>query len=118
MGRYIEGIRDHCPEGNMHCFTQDLTLLGNVVGVDGGSFTLRCRSGDEFTVRLGRETVCAPVTNVDNEPRDRVADPPGFVGGDPAALVRKYVDTGRLLAAEGVYHEQGDSRWLDARTIT
>lgn len=101
----------------MRRFTQDMTLMGTVESVNGNGFDLRCRSGDTFRVLLGRETICAPLTNLDHLNRDRVPEPPDFDSRDPEDLVRRYISPGRLLVLEGVYHENDSEAHLDARII-
>jgi mannose/cellobiose epimerase-like protein (N-acyl-D-glucosamine 2-epimerase family) len=97
-----------------------LTLIGTVTSVDQDrvAFLLRCRSGDEFTVFVGRETAFATLRNLDELDRDRFPIPPGFQGG-PADLLRQYVVQGHLIAAQGIYHEhEGEPPTFEARTIS
>jgi len=101
----------------MHRFTQDTTLMGTVESVNDGEFQLRCRSGDIFRVRIGRETSCAPVSNLDHLSRNRVPEPSGFDAHDPAQVARRYIAPGRLVVVEGVYHDNDGNAHVDARAI-
>ena len=85
--------------------TQATSLLGIVTDdpdLNGLSFNLRCRSGDEFRIRVSTETWFTTVRNMDDLDRDRVANPADFDGGKLADKLRKYVRKGDLLSVEGV----------------
>jgi hypothetical protein len=100
-------------------FTQSTSLLGTVTQVDGASFVLRCRSGDEFVVHAGPTTVFTVLRNMDDLDRDRVPNPENYdPAKGPSEAVRKYVREGALLAVEGVYTEHRDVVRFDARVVT
>lgn len=104
-----------------HFFTQSTSLLGTVIACDGAnaSFTLRCRSGDEFHVQTSSETVFSVLRNMDDLDRDRLPNPAEY---DPskgvAEKVRKYITIGYMLVVSGILIESGGERRFDARNVT
>jgi mannose/cellobiose epimerase-like protein (N-acyl-D-glucosamine 2-epimerase family) len=97
--------------------------MGNVTEVreQESAFNIKCRSGDEIVVNVGMETQFQFVQNLDGINRDRYPTPEGF-SHDPSQLnpsqkVRKYIQSDRLVAVQGVYLEDGANRRLDARII-
>ena len=87
-------------------YTQATSLLGIVTKVepdaDNPGFVVRCRSGDEFCIRVSVETWFTVLKNTDDLDRDRVPNPQDYDGGKPVDRLRKYVRDGDLLAVEGV----------------
>lgn len=105
----------------MKHFTQTTMLMGTVMNVDpaDASFTLRCRSGDSFLVRVSVTTTFGVIQNLDDLNRDRVTTPADFnAAGGPSETVRKYVRTDALLVVEGVYMAHEDASHFDARSVT
>lgn len=102
----------------MRRFTLNTTLTGKVVNENQNEneFTIKCRSGDEFLVSVGRETQFSFVQNLDGVNRDRISNPEGFAG-TPQQLIAKYIQPNRLVALQGVYLEDGDNKRFDARTV-
>ena len=109
-------------------FTQSMTLLGTVASVEAGaagapqdpSFTLHCRSGETFTMRVSDQTTFSVVRNMDDLDCDRVPNPDGY---DPTTAgrherVRKYVTPGALMFVQGVEIEHEGKTRFDARTVT
>ncbi|MFY9626198.1 MAG: hypothetical protein WAJ91_17705 [Rhodoplanes sp.] len=94
-------------------YTQATSLLGIVTEVepdaDNPGFVVRCRSGDEFRIRVSVETWFTVLRNTDDLDRDRVPNPQDFDGGKPSDRLRKYVRDGDLLAVEGVVIDHGGS---------
>lgn len=100
-------------------FSASVTLMGTITAIQAekGTFDLKCRSGDEFTVSIGRETNFAVLKNLDGLNRDRVPKPEGFNDKDPAQKVRKYIRLGRLVVLYGIYLEDKEKAQFDARTV-
>jgi mannose/cellobiose epimerase-like protein (N-acyl-D-glucosamine 2-epimerase family) len=97
-----------------------LTLIGTVVSIDPdrSAFVMRCRGGDDFTVFIGHTTAVLTLRNLDELDRDRFPDPPDIQAGEPAGILRKYVNVGHLISAQGIYHEyEGQSPSFEARTV-
>lgn len=102
----------------MKRFTLDTTLMGNVSGTkeEEGLFSIKCRSGDEFEVCVGKETQFKFVHNLDGVNRDRVPTPEGF-SWNPSQLVKKYIQPNNLVVLQGVYQEDNGKRRFDARIV-
>ena len=102
----------------MRQFTISTTYMGYVTEVQeqNSSFCIRCRSGDEFWVNVGRETQFQFLQNLDGINRDRYPNPEGF-SWNPSQLVRKYIQIGHLIVVQGVYLEDGGERRVDARIV-
>lgn len=102
----------------MKQFTLSTTLMGSVTDIkeEEAAFRIKCRSGDEFSVCVGRETQFQSLQNLDGVNRDRFPTPEGF-SWNPSQLIRKYIQRDRLVVLQGVYHEDGDNRRFDARVI-
>lgn len=103
----------------MRRFTLNTTLTGKVVNENqtGNEFVIKCRSGDEFIVSVGRETQFRFVQNLDGVDRDRIPNPESF-SGTPQQLIAKYIQPNRLVTLQGIYLEDGDKKRFDARTVT
>jgi mannose/cellobiose epimerase-like protein (N-acyl-D-glucosamine 2-epimerase family) len=102
----------------MKRFTLSTTLMGMISGVEPAdeSFQLKCRSGDDFSISIGKETRFELVKNLDGADRDRYPTPPNF-SGSPSDLIRKYLTPNRLVAVRGVYQQDGDKIYFNARII-
>ncbi|NHC34268.1 AGE family epimerase/isomerase [Scytonema millei] len=102
----------------MRQFTISTTLMGNVTEIreQEAAFHIKCRSGDELVVNVGRETQFQFVQNLDGINRDRYPTPEGFER-NPSQLVKKYIKPDRLVVVQGVYLEDDPHRRLDARMI-
>lgn len=95
----------------MRSFNQTVTFLGDVGGinVNGHSFTLHLRTGDDIDVSVGPETFCAVLTNLDGVDTDHVPDPgrdPGL--GNAEYKVKKYVRPGDRIYVQGVLQRHDD----------
>ncbi|MFY9696762.1 MAG: hypothetical protein WAK34_00295 [Rhodoplanes sp.] len=103
-------------------YTQATSLLGIVTKVepdaDNPGFVVRCRSGDEFRIRVSVETWFTVLRNTDDLDRDRVPNPQDFDGGKPSDRLRKYVRDGDLLAVEGVVIDHGGETHFEGRKVT
>lgn len=102
----------------MRRFTLNTTLTGKVVNENQteNEFVIKCRSGDEFIVSVGRETQFRFVQNLDDVNRDRIPTPEGF-SGTPQQLIDKYIQPNQLVTLQGIYQENGDKKRFDARTV-
>lgn len=102
----------------MRRFTLNTTLTGKVVNENQNEneFTIKCRSGDEFLVSVGRETQFSFVQNLDGVNRDRIPNSEGFAG-TPQQLIAKYIQPNRLVILQGIYLEDGDKKRFDARNV-
>src|SRR5437899_1055271 len=85
-------------------FTQQMSLLGTVAGVEAanGAFTLRCRSGENFRIKVGPTTWFTALKNMDDLDRDRVPNPKDYDSSKLSDQLRKYVRENDLIAVEGV----------------
>ncbi len=104
----------------MKYFSQSMTLMGTVTNVNSSSasFTLRCRSGDSFTIQASSTTYFSVLRNLDDLNRDRVPAPANFdPSGGVSETVRKYVQTDALIVVQGIYIEHDEQRRFDARTV-
>jgi len=103
----------------MKKFTVNTTLMGKVtdIGQEQGKFSIKCRSGDEFLVAVGRETRFQFLQNLDGINRDRIPNPEDFHQSEPADLVKKYIQPNSLLVLQGVYQENNGSCQYDARIV-
>jgi hypothetical protein len=102
----------------MKRFTLSTTLMGTIsdIEADEATFQVKCRSGDDFWITVGKETRFELIKNLDGADRDRYPNPPEFTGS-PADLVKKYIQPNRLVVVCGVYQENGDKRRFDARVV-
>lgn len=102
----------------MRRFTLNTTLTGKVVNENQteNEFVIKCRSGDEFIVSVGRETQFRFVQNLDDVNRDRISTPEGF-SGTPQQLIDKYIQPNQLVTLQGIYQENGDKKRFDARIV-
>ena len=75
----------------MKRFTQQTTLMGTVIDgqTEEAVFRIKCRSGDEILVSVGKETRFEFMRNLDGVNYDRVPNPEGFAGNS-SQLVNKY----------------------------
>jgi hypothetical protein len=106
----------------MNAFTQSTNIMGVVqqVDADNASFSLRCRSKDEFDVFVSSQTVFEILQNLDGLSRDRVAaeaQVPDQRMTPAQERTAKYVKSGALLVVEGIYLEYGGTRRFEARRI-
>jgi hypothetical protein len=103
----------------MKRFTLSTTLMGTVTDVkaESGSFSIKCRSGDEFLVLVGRETQFTFLKNLDDINRDRVPNPEGFNNSEPSQKVKKYIQPNRLVVLQGVYLDNDGKQQFEALTI-
>jgi hypothetical protein len=104
----------------MRQFTITTTLMGYVTEVraQDSAFMMKCRSGDELLVYVGKETFVQFVQNLDGIDRDRYPNPVGVAGRpSPSQLVEKYIQLDRLISVQGIYLEDGANRRIDARII-
>ena len=104
----------------MKQFTITTTLMGYVTEVraQDSAFMMKCRSGDELLVYVGKETFVQFVQNLDGIDRDRYPTPAGVTGRPtPSQLVEKYIQLDRLISVQGIYLEDGVNRRIDARII-
>jgi hypothetical protein len=103
-------------------YTQATSLLGIVTEVVpdpvNPSFAIRCRSGDEFRIRVSSETWFTVVRNMDDLDRDRVANPEKFDGGKLADRLRKYLRKDDLLSVEGVGIDHDGHSSFEGRKVT
>lgn len=102
----------------MKRFTITTTLMGTVTDIkaDEALFEIRCRSGDEFKISVGKETQFQLVKNLDGADYDRYPTPPDF-SGTPTAYIEKYIAPNRLVVVRGIYQENDTKRCFNARTI-
>lgn len=102
----------------MRRFTLNTTLTGKVVNENQteNEFVIKCRSGDEFIVSVGRETQFRFVQNLDDVNRDRISTPEGF-SGTPQQLIDKYIQPNQLVTLQGIYQENGEKKRFDARIV-
>lgn len=102
----------------MKRFALNTILMGTVIDVDdsNATFSIKCHSGDEFSVSVGAETQFQFLQNLDGINRDRVPTPQGFLN-NLSQRVTKYIQPERLVVLQGVYQENEDKRRFDARTI-
>lgn len=102
----------------MRRFTQSTTLMGYVTDIkeQEAAFQIKCRSGDELLIHVGRETTVQFLQNLDEINRDRYTNPEGFTQ-NPTNLIRKYIQRDRLVVVQGVYLEDEPNRRVDARSI-
>lgn len=102
----------------MKQFTQSTTLMGKITDVkpESGSFSIKCRSGDEFNVSVNEETQYSFVRNLDGINRDRELNPEGF-NGNLSGKLKKYIRRDRLVVLQGVYHEDNENHCFDVRTV-
>ncbi|GJD22069.1 N-acyl-D-glucosamine 2-epimerase [Rivularia sp. IAM M-261] len=102
-------------------FSASVTLMGTITAIQAekGTFDIKCRSGDEFTVSIGTETNFRVLKNLDQLDRNRIPTPSGFNDKDPAQTVRKYIRLGRLVVLYGVYLEdkEKEKAQFDARIV-
>nr|VFJ45844.1 MAG: N-acylglucosamine 2-epimerase (GlcNAc 2-epimerase) [Candidatus Kentron sp. FM]VFJ49144.1 MAG: N-acylglucosamine 2-epimerase (GlcNAc 2-epimerase) [Candidatus Kentron sp. FM]VFK08372.1 MAG: N-acylglucosamine 2-epimerase (GlcNAc 2-epimerase) [Candidatus Kentron sp. FM] len=106
----------------MRKFISRISLLGTVTRLDPEqkSFTVRCRSEDEFTFELARDYGSVQVLgNLDNMSRDTFSEPssplPDHAEGK---TLKKYLRVGDLLSVEGVtYIHKGDPKRI-AQTVS
>ncbi|WP_437329010.1 AGE family epimerase/isomerase [Sorangium sp. So ce381] len=93
----------------MRLLTITTTLMGTVRAVDpdGARFEIECRSGDRFTVMVGRATAFGVMRNLDGLDLDRTLDPVDATGSrdTPSWELKKYVWADMLVVVEGVYYE-------------
>jgi hypothetical protein len=96
-----------------------IALMGTVTAIQAekGTFQIKCRSNDEFTVSIGTETEFRILKNLDNLNRDRIPTPEGYNSKDPAQSVKKYIRLGRIVALYGVYIEDQEKAQFDARIV-
>ncbi len=84
-------------------------------------FTLLCRSGDEFDIRVPKEQDrCwfSPLTNLDKLARDRYGEPTPTAGEDEVQhRIRKYLAPDCLVIVKGIFQESEDKRTVSARQI-
>lgn len=104
----------------MKRFTVYTTLMGTVTDInqDKSSFTIKCRSGDEILVYVGRETQFNFLQNLDGVTRDRIPNPENFNASEPSQLVKKYIQLHHLIVLQGVYQEHDSQKHYDARIVT
>jgi mannose/cellobiose epimerase-like protein (N-acyl-D-glucosamine 2-epimerase family) len=103
----------------MKQFTIDTTLMGSVtadINAEAATFKIKCRSGDEFKVSVGRETQFQFIQNLDGIDRDRLPTPQGF-DRTPSQAIQKYIQPDRLVVLQGVYLENNGDCRFDARTV-
>ncbi len=106
---------------NLH---QSMTLMGRVLKSDPDKnlFTLKCRSGDEFDVKIDVTTNFSVVSNLDGLNRDRVPELPEKLLDEerrrPANLIRKYIHSNALICVQGVYQENDAVKRFGARTVS
>lgn len=102
----------------MKRLTLSTTLMGMIseIDVDNASFQIKCRSGDDFHISIGKETRFELVKNLDGADCDRYPNPPEF-SGSPSDLVRKYIRANRLVVVRGVYQQDGDQQYFNARIV-
>lgn len=102
----------------MKKFTLNTTLMGRVAEIDSetASFQVKCRSGDDFQISIGKETQFEMVRNLDDANYDRYPTPPEF-SGSPSDLVRKYIRANCLIVVRGVYQADGDKTRFNARVV-
>lgn len=101
-------------------YTQATSLLGTVIDVqpDHQCFTIRCRSGDEFTINAGPTTAFTALRNTDDLDRDRVANPDHFDPDKLSDRLRKYVRKDDLIMVEGVEIDHAGEMHFEGRKIT
>jgi mannose/cellobiose epimerase-like protein (N-acyl-D-glucosamine 2-epimerase family) len=97
-----------------------MSLLGTVAGVEAanGAFTLRCRSGENFRIKVGPTTWFTALKNMDDLDRDRVPNPKDYDSSKLSDQLRKYVRENDLIAVEGVEIEHEHLSRFDARKVT
>lgn len=102
----------------MKLLTQSMTIMGTVTSVleDQRLFSIKCRSGFEVAVSVGKETQFKFIQNLDGINRDRVPAPEDF-SPSISGLIQKYIKRDQLVVVQGVYLVDGDKRCIDARTI-
>lgn len=102
----------------MKRLTQSMTLMGTVTSVleEQRLFSIKCRSGFEVAVSVGKETQFEFIKNLDGINRDRVPNPEDF-SPTTSGLIRKYIKRDRLVVVQGVYLVDGDKRCIDARIV-
>ena len=102
----------------MKRFTLSSTLMGTIteVDVDKASFQIKCRSGDDFSITVGKETQFELVKNLDGANYDRYPTPPEF-SNTPSDRVKKYIQPNQMIVTRGVYQRDGDQEYFNARTI-
>ncbi|MFD0683468.1 AGE family epimerase/isomerase [Actinomadura fibrosa] len=98
---------------------ETMTVAGKVTGVDqeAGTFTLRCRSGDDVVVNVGVTTYYEVMSNVDGVPRDRTQAPPDDGGNPGKAGLARYLAEDALVFARGNHMEADGKERFDGRTI-
>src|SRR5688572_17390191 len=108
----------------MGLFTHSGSLMGIVRDVDqaAATFTIVCRSGDQFSVQVCPTTSFGVLKNLDGLNRDRVPDPPNFNLSNPdnvpSEMVRKYILTDALISVQGNHIEREADRRFEARSVT
>jgi len=103
----------------MKRLTLSTTLMGHVTDIkeEEGVFSLKCRSGDEFQVSVGKETRFVFVQNLDDINPDRVPTPEGFNASEPSQLVKKYIQLNIHVVLQGVYQDDNGKQRFDARLV-
>jgi mannose/cellobiose epimerase-like protein (N-acyl-D-glucosamine 2-epimerase family) len=86
------------------------------INTETATFKIKCRSGDEFKVSVGRETQFKFIQNLDEINRDRLPTPEGF-DRSPSQSIAKYIQPDRLVVLQGVYLENNGDCRFDARTV-
>ncbi|MBF0136977.1 MAG: AGE family epimerase/isomerase [Magnetococcales bacterium] len=102
----------------MQNYSQHVVFAGHVhsINAQGHQFTIQCRSGDNFVVKVGDTSWFEVLTNLDGLGRDRVAEPNTNAVGIERNI-DKYVREGRLLIVTGIFQENNDTKVLEARRI-
>ncbi|MBF0424472.1 MAG: AGE family epimerase/isomerase [Magnetococcales bacterium] len=103
----------------MKNYSQSDVCTGHVIDVNpqGQHFTIRCRSGDPFTVRVGINSGFDVLTNLDGTNRDRVQNPKSGDDKSVEYKIEKYVKPNRLVIVSGIFQEHEGTRLLEARRV-
>ncbi len=103
----------------MQFFTQNVVIMGVVTRVEPSEhwFEVQLRTGDKIRCCADMTTEFGVLTNIDGLNRDRVPTPPGFNDSDVAAKLNKYVKADVLIVVDGIYQENGETQWYDARYV-
>ncbi len=107
----------------MHAFTQQLTVMGEVISVDNDGlwFSVKCQSGDIFEPWIGKTTGYDVLRNLDNLSNDRVPradDIKDVINPTPQQLLTSYIHINDLVVVQGVWQSTESGERFDARLIT
>jgi mannose/cellobiose epimerase-like protein (N-acyl-D-glucosamine 2-epimerase family) len=103
----------------MKAFTQDITITGRVATIspEQKMFNVRCRSDEEFTIKVRPTTWFEVLNNLDGVNRDRSEEPEEAFSSGEERQIAKYIQPNRLLIVQGIYQEDDQAKGIEARHV-